>query len=156
MADLLLHGGHALLVSAAGMQLRSINNTEREHAVEFSGETEASLTWMGTVTFNMVFDGVCIPFGRIKDIKLDSGAYASGGFPINPFKNVRTFRTSGWYDLEGRTRDLRLRMLIQQPRISSNEPRELYCSFHRPPMPHMTPIIHLAREGGRLGHQIKS
>jgi len=152
LADLLPCGGHALLAGATEMLY---NFEERSQAVELSGiGISVSFTEHHSTAYrtpiDWFFDETSIPFGQIDELRVE-GCVAMD-FPIRVlnFENLKTLQmiTGSPEFAEGFLRLFQPLPGVEVPCQSLREIRYAYQGS-------MGPLINLARERKRAGHQLE-
>jgi hypothetical protein len=155
LADILPYDNRALLAGITEMFYHS-----EEHSLEadLSGngvgvsfavfrtmEDRPSVDWFSGQTY--------IPFGQIKDLRVEGCSLVN--FPVSAFafENLGVLRMAPW---GAEFAQGLLHLLYPDPvaGVPCRSLREIECTCWGPPEPLLTPLIHLARERKRAGHQL--
>lgn len=157
LSNLLPHGGHVLLAEATSL---SYFSDQYSHTIELSGKGTNVISLGGfdfsgggVVTIDWFSDETCIPLGRIENLELE-GCYVPTYFPIDLFNALATLRVTPW-DEEFVERYLELLHPHPEAGVPCPSLRKINCTFRSSPRSHTRPLIHLARERGRVGHQLE-
>jgi hypothetical protein len=113
--------------------------------IEPFGERPAPIDWFS--------DGTCIPLGQIEDLEV-KGCHILNHPPINLFNTLTTLRVTLWTEL---CIERHLELLYPHPEAGIPCPslREIDCTFWRPPEPFVRPLLGIAMERWRVGHQLE-
>ena len=148
MTDLLPFDGRLIITGITKMLYYPAGCAYR---VELSGKgVDISLVLTtGRTPVDWFSDGTCIPFGQIEDLAFE-GRYSSdiANFPINVFENLGILRVIPWgaQFAEGVLLLLSPGVVIPCPSL-----REIRYTYQAP----LAPLINLARERKRAGHQLE-
>ena len=152
LADLLPHGGHALLAGATEILYDS---QPRSQMIGFCGRgTDVSFTVFRPTTSHAPVDwfpdDTCIPFGQIEELTV--GVSVAVDFPINisTFENIRVLR------IIPRNMSFVERFLGSlYPYPGAGVPCRSLQEIEYPLWGCLRPLINLTRERNRAGHQLE-
>jgi hypothetical protein len=150
LADLLPFDGRILIMGTTKMLYCS---DTWSHRIELSGKgvyVSLTVSTPGPTSVDWFSDETYVPLGQIEDLTVE-GRYgsATADFPINAFKDLGVLRVIPWN--EQFAEDFLL-LLYPGVVIPCQSLREIRYTYRQP----LGPLINLARERKRAGHQLVS